>query len=323
MKISTADCIYTNRFRGDFMWNSIEIFLDKIIDEIESSVKSLLRFWKNNRIYFLCSVFYYIVSSLLLGGTWRSFLIVGGVYAVSLVIGFSKLGEKILRIIYRVRPLETKCEKEYIQPLFDEVCANARNIHKRLRKIELCIIDDMTVNAMALGRRTVAVTKGAVQTFSEDELKAIMAHEVGHIAHGDTIASIYAVVGNGIFSVFVMLARLCLILIDLMQSLFSGKYSITSALMLLLRFMLEASIWIFNFGMQIILSINSRKSEFSADMFSYSIGYDSDMIEALYLLEKISLGDNSSIIQKMTASHPRLTLRINKLEALDEIFEVQ
>lgn len=47
------------------------------------------------------------------------------------------------------------------------------------------------------------------------------------------------------------------------------------------------------------------------------------MIEALYLLEKISLGDNSSIIQKMTASHPRLTLRINKLEALDEIFEVQ
>lgn len=128
-------------------------------------------------------------------------------------------------------------------------------------------IDDMTVNAMALGRRTVAVTKGAMQTFSEDELKAIVAHEVGHIVHGDTIASIYAVVGNGILSVFVMLARLCLILIDFMQSLFSGRYSITSVLMLLLRMMFEASIWIFNLGMQIILSVNSRKSEFSADMF--------------------------------------------------------
>lgn len=42
------------------------------------------------------------------------------------------------------------------------------------------------------------------------------------------------------------------------------------------------------------------------------------MIEALYLLEKISLGDNSTIIQKMTASHPRITKRIEYLESLDE-----
>ena len=54
-------------------------------------------------------------------------------------------------------------------------------------------------------------------------------------------------------------------------------------------------------------------------MFSYAIGYDDDMIEALYLLEKISLGDNSTIIQKMIASHPRITLRIKKLEELDEL----
>lgn len=47
------------------------------------------------------------------------------------------------------------------------------------------------------------------------------------------------------------------------------------------------------------------------------------MIDALYLLERISLGDNSTIIQKMMASHPRITLRIKNLEALDEIFEVQ
>lgn len=73
-----------------------------------------------------------------------------------------------------------------------------------------------------------------------------------------------------------------------------------------------------NFGFQIILTANQRKNEFQADRFSYSIGYDTDMIETLYLLEKISLGDNSNIIQKMTASHPRITLRIKHLEELDE-----
>lgn len=66
------------------------------------------------------------------------------------------------------------------------------------------------------------------------------------------------------------------------------------------------------------MMINSRKNEFSADKFSYDIGYDREMIEALYLLEKISLGDNSTIVQKMIASHPRITKRIEYLESFDE-----
>lgn len=292
--------------------------IDRLIDDIERSIHFLFLFWKNNPIYFVCSLFYYVISSLLLGGTSKSFLIVLTVYSVSLIIGFSHLGEKILRLLNRVRPLETKRETEYLQPLFDEVYERAKKKYKRLGKIEICVIDNMTVNAMALGRRTIAVTKGAMQTFTEDELKAVIGHEIAHLIHGDTMATMYAVIGNGIFSVFVLLARFFLLLLDWIQSAFTGKRSIFSALMLIIRLFFEFSIWILNFELQVILSVNSRKNEFKADLFSYSIGYDTDMIEALYLLEKISLGDNSSIIQKMIASHPRITLRINHLEQLDE-----
>lgn len=292
--------------------------IDRLIDDIERSIHFLFLFWKNNPIYFVCSLFYYVISSLLLGGTAKSFLIVLTVYSVSLIIGFSQLGEKLLRLLNRVRPLETKRETEYLQPLFDEVYERAKKKYKRLRKIEICVIDNMTVNAMALGRRTIAVTKGAMQTFTEDELKAVIGHEIAHLIHGDTMATMYAVIGNGIFSVFVLLARFFLLLLNWIQSAFTGKRSIFSALMLIIRLLFEFSIWILNFGLQVILSVNSRKNEFKADLFSYSIGYDTDMIEALYLLEKISLGDNSSIIQKMIASHPRITLRINHLEQLDE-----
>ncbi len=133
------------------------------------------------------------------------------------------------------------------------------------------------------------------------------------------MASIYAIVGNGILSVFVLIARLFLLLLDLGQSAFTGKRSIFSALLLLIKLYFEFSIWFLNFGLQVILSVNSRKNEFKADLFSYSIGYDTDMIEALYLLEKISLGDNSSIIHKMIANHPRITLRIKHLEEFDEV----
>lgn len=293
--------------------------IDRLIDNIERSIHFLFLFWKNNPIYLVCSLFYYVISSLLLGGTAKSFLIVFVVYAVSLIIGFSPLGEKLLRLLNRVRPLETKRETEYLQPLFDEVYDRAKEKYKRLRKIEICVIDNMTVNAMALGRKTIAVTKGAMQTFTEDELKAVIGHEIAHLVHGDTMASIYAIVGNGILSVFVLLARLFLLLLDWGQSAITGKHSIFSALMLILRLYFEFCIWFLNFGLQVILSVNSRKNEFKADLFSYSIGYDSDMIEALYLLEKISLGDNSSIIQKMIASHPRITLRIKHLEEFDDV----
>jgi len=293
--------------------------IDRLIDDIERSVHFLFLFWKNNPIYLVCSLFYYVISSLLLGGAAKSFLIVLIVYAVSLIIGFSPLGEKLLRLLNRVRPLETKRETEYLQPLFDEVYERAKEKNKHLRRIEICVIDNMTVNAIALGRKTIAVTKGAMQTFTEDELKAVIGHEIAHLVHGDTMASIYAIVGNGILSVFVLLARLFLLLLDWIQSAIMGKYSIFSALMLLLRLYFEFCIWFLNFGLQVILSVNSRKNEFKADLFSYSIGYDSDMIEALYLLEKISLGDNSSIIQKMIASHPRITLRIKHLEEFDEV----
>ncbi len=293
--------------------------IERLINGIERSMHFLFMFWKNNPIYLVCSIFYYLISCLLLGGTAKSFLIVFTVYTVSLIIGFSPLGEKLLRLLNRVRPLETKRETEYLQPLFEEVYERAREEYKNLRKIEICIIDNMTVNAMALGRQTIAVTKGAMNTFTEDELKAVIAHEIAHLVHGDTMATIYAIVGNGIFSIFVLIARLFLLLLDWVQCAFTGKHSIFSALMLLVRLYFNFCIWLLNFGLQVILSVNSRKNEFNADLFSYSIGYDTDMIEALYLLEKISLGDNSSIIQKMTASHPRITLRIKHLEEFDEL----
>lgn len=293
--------------------------IDKLIDGIERSIHFLCLFWKNNPIYLCCSLFYYVISSLLLGGTAKSFLIVLIVYAVSLLIGFSPLGEKLLRLLNRVRPLETKRETEYLQPLFEEVYAHAKEKHKHLRTIEIGIIDNMTVNAMALGRKTIAVTKGAMQTFTEEELKAVMAHEVAHLIHGDTMATMYAIIGNGILSVFVLVARLFLLLLDWVQNALNGKRSFLAVFMFLLRLYFEFSIWMLNFGLQVILSVNSRKNELQADLFSYAIGYDTDMIEALYLLEKISLGDNSSLIQKMIASHPRITLRIKHLEELDEV----
>ena len=297
-------------------------FCQRILQKVGSwfarSFQKILEFWEYNPSYLICSIIYYVLSSVLLGGTVWNFLGVLLIYVIALTIAFSELGEKLLRLMNHVRPLETKRETDYILPLFQEVYSHAKEKYSYLDEIELCMIDNMTVNAMAIGKRTIAVTKGAMETFSEEELKAVMAHEVSHILHGDTLASLYAIVGNGIFTVYILINRFFLFLLDLIDSSASRRRNIFSLILTFTRFIFETMIYLFSFLMQIAMSANSRISEYSADKFAYDIGYDSDMIEALYLLEKISLGDNSTIIQKMIASHPRITLRINRLEWIDE-----
>jgi Zn-dependent protease with chaperone function len=68
----------------------------------------------------------------------------------------------------------------------------------------------------------------------------------------------------------------------------------------------------------VILSANSRNNEYQADEFAHQIGYGGDLIESLYLLQKMSLGEEMALVERMTASHPLLAKRIGRLEMLQE-----
>lgn len=296
----------------------IKKILILIKEQFFEIIDDILNFWDNNKICFLCTVFYFYISFKILGGTIETFFNLIIIYLVTIFIAFSPTGEKLLRLLNNVRPLETSKEKEYILPLFEEVYEQAKSKNKYLNKIEICVIDNMTVNAIAIGKHTIAVTKGAMQTFTEDELKAVMAHEVAHIVHEDTTARLYAIIGNGIFTIILFIYKLILFIFECINETVSRNKNVLSFFIALIRFILEISTFLFTFSLQIVMMTNSRKNEINADKFSYDLGYDREMIESLYLLEKISLGDNSTIIQKMTASHPRITKRIEYLESLDE-----
>jgi len=279
--------------------------------------RDFVKFVKHNPLYLLCSVIYYVLSSLILGAQWYSFLIAFAFYAISLAIAFSPLGEKLLRLTEQIRKLEVRREKEFLQPIFDEVYGKAKQKNADLGKIELCIVEKMEINACAIGKHTVALTKGAIETFGEDELKALLAHEIAHIVHGDTIATLYAVVGNGLFTAFILLNKGFLFLVDLV-TLIATRSGLARIILLLTRYSFELMILLFMFLMQAVIAINSRKNEFRADQYAFELGYGEELIECFYVLEKIQMGDNRKLIKKMTASHPRITARIGKLEDLSD-----
>ena len=289
---------------------------------LETMKRDFTKFAKNNKRYFVCSFVYYILASILLGGRPASFILAAVFYVISLAVMFSPLGEKILRALEHVRKLETKREKEYLQPIFDEVLEQAKH-HDwgEVGDIKLCIVEQMAVEALAIGKHTVAVTKGAVETFSEDELKALIAHEIGHILHGDTTARLYTIVGNGLFTVFVLITRAFIFLVDLLQSMFS-RSGFVKVIVICTRFTFNLIILAISFLLQIALAVNSRENEYRADHYAYMLGYGEEMVEALYLLEKINLGDNSGPIQKMLAEHPRVTSRIERLETQMDLYRL-
>ena len=294
--------------------------LEVILAKGKVMLNDIVEFVWLNPHYIVCSIVYYIIASVLLGGVFASYMVALLAYTITIFITFTPIGEKLLRFLEHVRKIETRQEKEYLLPLFDEVYAKAKWKNPELGPVQICVIDRMIVNACALGKRTVAVTKGAMETFSEDELKAIMAHEIAHIIYGDTLARLYITVGNGIITLFVLAIMAIIFIAEWIEKLHTKShtsFSFAWVMIALTKVLFGLMLTAIQFLMKIVMSTTSRKSEFRADRYAYKLGYGEKMVEALYILEKIQLKD-STVIQKMIASHPRITARIEKLENLIE-----
>ena len=258
----------------------------------------------NYSFYFLQSIF----------GA-QAFIINVLFYAFSLFVAHF-FGDTIFKILEGARILETKREKEYLLPLFEEVYQDVKELYPSLPKIKLHIVDTMTANAMAIGNHTVAVTQGAIDTFSAEELKGIIAHEISHIYYGDTKVAIINTIGNGIFAVLTFFIKLFIRGLEYIAMMCES--TVIQAVLNLLRYLLELCIFVMLWLGELILSFNSRSNELKADKFAFDTGYGGQLTEALYIIQKMSLGQKMKLVHKMIASHPRTSKRIGRLEELED-----
>lgn len=288
-------------------------------EELKDILKRCIKFIKANHTYIIWGIINFYIAYLILGADATSFFSCLLLSLISLRIALSPVGEWILRLINGVRSLETRREKEYLIPLFEDIYEDVKEKYPYLQDIEICIIDNLTINAFALGKHTIAVTRGAIETFTEDELKGIILHEFGHIIHGDTKAILLNLIGNGFFSIFIVFIKILLLCIDIVfLSTDKKPKRRPSFISILLHFIFTLFLLAFTLTGNILISINSRKNEFSADHFACEIGYGEDLISALYLLQKMSLGEDMRLVQRIQASHPHIAKRIGRLEALEE-----
>ncbi len=219
------------------------------------------------------------------------------------------------------RLIQTQQDKDYLLPIFEEVYAEALNTTPSLSKdINIYITESMAVNAFALGSRTIAVTRGALHTFSPDELKGILGHEFGHMVNGDTKALLIKLVGNGFFTLIIFILRLVISILQIISNVLSSKNIVIVAIAFVLfitRIVIDLSIFLFIFTGDIIIALNSRHSEYLADEYSYLIGYGEDLKNSLYIISKLEMSSKLTLTERLKASHPFTSARIERLEQME------
>ena len=134
----------------------------------------------------------------LMGGRTGIFIALG--LAVVMNVGSYWYSDKIVLSMYRARPLE-EYEAPALHRMVGELAANAG-----IPKPKICVIPEEAPNAFATGRNpehgVVAVTEGIMRLLSPEELRGVLAHELGHIANRDIlIQTVAGVMASAIVSI--------------------------------------------------------------------------------------------------------------------------
>ena len=133
-----------------------------------------------------------IVLGGLLGG--RTGIIIAFGMALIMNVGSYWYSDKIVLSMYRARELAPE-EAPYLHRIVEELSHNAG-----IPKPRVCVVPEEAPNAFATGRNpenaVVAVTEGLMRLLPPEELRGVVAHEVGHIVNRDiliqTIAGVMA-----------------------------------------------------------------------------------------------------------------------------------
>lgn len=133
-----------------------------------------------------------IVLGGLIGG--RGGIIIAFVMALVMNVGSYWYSDKIVLSMYHARELDPS-DAPALYDMVRNLAANAQILMPRV-----CVVPEQAPNAFATGRdpqhAVVAVTEGIMKLLSPEELRGVIAHEIGHIVNRDiliqTIAGVMA-----------------------------------------------------------------------------------------------------------------------------------
>ena len=268
---------------------------------------------------------YLIVSGILLGffGLPVVWALVAGfiAYAASVALALSPLGEMKLRKDVGATKIVDPDLVRRLDPLFREVYYRAKKANPSISAdVRLYMTDDDSENAFATGRKTICITRGILRR-SDEELKAILGHEFGHLAHRDTDRLLVVAIGNTFISLFFTMVEIGIWITDIIMSIFAifsedGIFILLFSTLnriisiLFIRSILKIWTWI---GCMLCMK-TSRGNEYQADEFSWYLGYGRGL---LHFFNSVHEGKPKGLFANLALSHPVAADRVDHLMELD------
>lgn len=249
------------------------------------------------------------------------------IYILSGAIALSPVGEFIMRALmkcpFKIDPEDEDKKDIYerIYPLFERVYQEAMQTTPELSKnIGLYYCKDEEPNAFAVGRQSVCFQKGLL-ALTDEEIMGVFAHELGHLAHKDTMLSLFVCIGNFLVTAVVTIAKVVFHVLRVVFHYTLGLFLpvISSISDFFTDIIIDVAVVGFMFlwtrlGM-IVVQGSSREEEFEADRYAYLIGYGQPLYAALHTLDG-GKKSHDGLWAVLSASHPATSLRLERLHTL-------
>ena len=141
----------------------------------------------------------------------------------------------------------------------------------------------------------------------EDEIAAVIAHEVGHLHHRD-----------GVYNILLYICVMPSFLISyICGTFFWGSYGILFFVSLLYA-PLFTGFWVLSLFVYGLYTVSEKiirwPVEYKADQFSLKLGLGAGLISFLERMEDQDIRAKKGFLQKYGYSHPPTALRIDRLE---------
>lgn len=211
----------------------------------------------------------------------------------------------------------TRAESATLQPLLESVCDNAG---VEPSKYWLRIQNSREINAMAVGGHVVGVSTAALG-LPEQQLEAVLTHELGHHLAGHTKVSLL----RWWYEMPARLAILAVVLVGMAVLAVGAAFRATAATVVsvivvvaLAVVAVAASPWLLLVPVIApLVALTSRRAELHADRVAAELGYGPLLLEVLQRWINEGHDDipaRAGLRARMLASHPSCAQRISKLK---------
>lgn len=207
---------------------------------------------------------------------------------------------------------------ERVMPLFNEVMSEARfrapDISENVR---LYVAETDIVNAYAIGRRIVCLTRGTIDACDDETIRALLSHEFGHMAHRDSEVSLLICVGLLPLIVGEAIARSIMFgMAAIVRGMDNGLAGAIGPGFVKLMYYLVFGIpcWLLKVIINLLRTLGSHAAENGADAFCVTLGHGPALMK---FMEEVSYAETKgSLLDSIFSSHPASAKRVRNIEKL-------